>query len=77
MEYTEVSDCRMEQGSLRCDVNVSIRKKAMKSWYEGGNKNLNSLRKFKSLEWEQLRQQKRSVLHCLSKSFRKQGDGMT
>jgi len=25
LEYTGVSDCKMEQGSLRCDVNVSIR----------------------------------------------------
>lgn len=25
LEYTEVSDCKMEQGSLRCDVNVSVR----------------------------------------------------
>jgi len=26
LEYSEVSDCRMEQGSLRCDANISIRK---------------------------------------------------
>ena len=26
-EYIEVSDCKMEQGSLRADVNVSVRKK--------------------------------------------------
>ena len=25
LEYTEVSDCKMQEGSLRCDVNVSIR----------------------------------------------------
>lgn len=25
IEYTEVSDCKMEEGSLRCDANVSIR----------------------------------------------------
>jgi len=25
LEYTEVSDCNMEQGSLRCDANVSLR----------------------------------------------------
>ncbi|MDD4588043.1 MAG: Asp-tRNA(Asn)/Glu-tRNA(Gln) amidotransferase subunit GatB, partial [Heliobacteriaceae bacterium] len=25
LEYTEVSDCRMEQGRLRCDANVSLR----------------------------------------------------
>ncbi len=27
LEYIEVSDCKMEQGSLRADVNVSVRKK--------------------------------------------------
>ena len=26
-EYIEISDCKMEQGSLRADVNVSVRKK--------------------------------------------------
>ena len=25
MQYTEVSDCNMEEGSLRCDANISIR----------------------------------------------------
>ena len=25
LEYTEVSDCNMEEGSLRCDANVSVR----------------------------------------------------
>lgn len=25
LQYIEVSDCKMEQGSLRCDINVSIR----------------------------------------------------
>jgi len=25
LQYSEVSDCRMEQGSLRCDANISIR----------------------------------------------------
>ena len=25
LEYTEVSDCKMQEGSLRCDVNLSIR----------------------------------------------------
>src|SRR5579862_9121309 len=25
--YTEVSDCNMEEGSLRCDANVSVRKR--------------------------------------------------
>lgn len=25
LEYSDISDCRMEQGSLRCDANISIR----------------------------------------------------
>ena len=24
LEYIEVSDCKMEEGSLRCDVNVNV-----------------------------------------------------
>src|SRR5580698_1657728 len=27
LEYAEVSDCNMEEGSLRCDANVSVRRK--------------------------------------------------
>ncbi|NLH13948.1 MAG: Asp-tRNA(Asn)/Glu-tRNA(Gln) amidotransferase subunit GatB, partial [Firmicutes bacterium] len=27
LEYTGVSDCKMEEGSLRCDANVSLRKR--------------------------------------------------
>jgi len=27
LEYTEVSDCKMEEGSLRCDANISVRLK--------------------------------------------------
>ena len=27
LEYTEVSDCNMEEGSLRCDANVSVRRR--------------------------------------------------
>lgn len=27
LKYTGVSDCKMEQGSLRCDINISVRKK--------------------------------------------------
>jgi aspartyl-tRNA(Asn)/glutamyl-tRNA(Gln) amidotransferase subunit B len=58
LEYTEVSDCRMEQGSLRCDVNISIRKAGQK---ELGTKveikNLNSFKEIqKALEKEEKRQ---------------------
>ena len=27
LQYAEVSDCKMEEGSLRCDANVSLRPK--------------------------------------------------
>jgi len=30
LEYIEVSDCNMEEGSLRCDANVSVRPKGVK-----------------------------------------------
>lgn len=30
LEYTEVSDCKMQEGSLRCDVNISIRPEGQK-----------------------------------------------
>lgn len=31
LEYIEVSDCKMQEGSLRADVNVSVMKKEVKS----------------------------------------------
>lgn len=31
LEYIEVSDCKMQEGSLRADVNVSVRKKVKKN----------------------------------------------
>lgn len=30
LKYIDISDCRMQEGSLRCDVNVSVRKKGTK-----------------------------------------------
>jgi len=52
--YTEVSDCNMEEGSLRCDANVSVR---LRGTQEFGTKvevkNLNSFRFLqKALEYE-------------------------
>ncbi|ADL51755.1 Asp-tRNA(Asn)/Glu-tRNA(Gln) amidotransferase subunit GatB [Clostridium cellulovorans] len=58
LQYAEVSDCRMEQGSIRCDANISIRE-------VGSNvlntkvelKNINSFKELqKALEKEQKRQ---------------------
>ena len=45
LEYTEVSDCNMEEGSLRCDANVSVRLRgAQKLGTKAEVKNLNSFR---------------------------------
>jgi aspartyl-tRNA(Asn)/glutamyl-tRNA(Gln) amidotransferase subunit B len=45
LEYTEVSDCNMEEGSLRCDANVSVRLRgAEKLGTKAEVKNLNSFR---------------------------------
>ncbi len=58
LEYTGVSDCKMEEGSLRCDVNISIRKieeKELNTRVE--IKNLNSFREvFNALTMEEERQ---------------------
>jgi len=45
LEYTDVSDCNMEEGSLRCDANVSVRLRgAPKFGTKAEVKNLNSFR---------------------------------
>jgi aspartyl-tRNA(Asn)/glutamyl-tRNA(Gln) amidotransferase subunit B len=45
LEYTEASDCNMEEGSLRCDANVSVRLRgAEKFGTKVEMKNLNSFR---------------------------------
>ncbi len=58
MKYLDVSDCNMEEGSLRCDVNVSIRPKGTTTLGEKVEvKNLNSFKAVKlSLEHEIARQ---------------------
>ncbi len=58
LEYTEVSDCNMEQGSLRCDANVSVRLRgAPKFGTKAEVKNLNSFRYLThALEYEVERQ---------------------
>ena len=58
LEYTQVSDCNMEEGSLRCDANISIRPKGQKEFGTRTElKNLNSF-KFvqKAIEYEVERQ---------------------
>jgi aspartyl-tRNA(Asn)/glutamyl-tRNA(Gln) amidotransferase subunit B len=54
MLYTEVSDCNMEEGSLRCDANVSVRPRGSKEFGTKVEvKNLNSFRYLQhALEYE-------------------------
>jgi aspartyl-tRNA(Asn)/glutamyl-tRNA(Gln) amidotransferase subunit B len=56
--YTGVSDCNMEEGSLRCDANVSLRKRGeTKLGVKAEIKNVNSFRYVRqALEYEVLRQ---------------------
>lgn len=60
MQYLDVSDCNMEEGSLRCDVNISIKEEG--SAQPGTKveiKNLNSFRAVKmAIEFEINRQSK-------------------
>ncbi len=54
LEYAQVSDCNMEEGSLRCDANVSVRPRgAEKFGTKTEVKNLNSFRYLqRALEYE-------------------------
>ncbi|MDO4733234.1 MAG: Asp-tRNA(Asn)/Glu-tRNA(Gln) amidotransferase subunit GatB [Bacillota bacterium] len=58
LEYADVSDVKMEQGSLRCDVNISIRpENSDKLGVKVELKNLNSFRAmYKAIEHEFKRQ---------------------
>lgn len=58
LEYTEVSDCKMEEGSLRCDANVSVRPFGQKEFGTRTElKNMNSFKALqKALEYEVERQ---------------------
>lgn len=60
LEYICVSDCNMEEGSLRCDANVSIRPKSQKELgVKTEIKNMNSFRAVeKALEYEIKRHKK-------------------
>ncbi|OQB16116.1 MAG: Aspartyl/glutamyl-tRNA(Asn/Gln) amidotransferase subunit B [Firmicutes bacterium ADurb.Bin193] len=57
LEYTDVSDCRMEQGSLRCDVNISVRPEGATEYGTRTEmKNLNSFRSaVRAIEYESKR----------------------
>ncbi len=56
--YTAVSDCKMEEGSLRCDANISLRQHGeLRLGKKVEIKNMNSFRSvFKGLEYEKNRQ---------------------
>ena len=58
LEYIEVSDCKMQEGSLRADVNVSVRKKGeTKFGTRTEMKNMNSFRSIvRAIEYEAGRQ---------------------
>ncbi len=58
LEYIEVSDCKMQEGSLRADVNVSIRKKGQAEYGTRTEmKNMNSFRSIvRGIEYEIERQ---------------------
>ncbi|MDQ0254051.1 aspartyl-tRNA(Asn)/glutamyl-tRNA(Gln) amidotransferase subunit B [Evansella vedderi] len=58
MQYIEVSDCKMEEGSLRCDANISLRPVGQKEF--GTKTELKNLNSFayvqKGLAFEEVRQ---------------------
>ncbi len=58
LRYANVSDCKMEEGSLRCDANISLMPKgATKFGTRSEIKNMNSFKAVqKALEYEALRQ---------------------
>ena len=58
LQYIVISDCRMEEGSLRCDANVSVRPVGQKELGTKAEiKNINSFKGVeKAIEYEALRQ---------------------
>ena len=58
LEYIEVSDCKMQEGSFRADVNVSVRKKGASEYGTRTEmKNMNSFRAItRAIEYESERQ---------------------
>lgn len=58
MKYIGISDCKMQEGSMRCDVNVSVRKHGAKEFGTRAEiKNMNSFTNMaKAIEYEMNRQ---------------------
>ena len=48
LRYAEISDCNMEEGSLRCDANISIRPKGAKEL--GTKTEIKNMNSFKAVE---------------------------
>jgi aspartyl-tRNA(Asn)/glutamyl-tRNA(Gln) amidotransferase subunit B len=59
MEHLEISDCKMEEGSLRCDANISLRPPGEEQFgVKTEVKNMNSFRAlYRALEYEIERQE--------------------
>ena len=58
LQYIDVSDCKMQEGSMRCDINISVRPEGQKEFgTRTETKNVNSLRAaVRSMEYETKRQ---------------------
>ncbi len=58
LQYIDISDCKMEQGSIRCDVNVSVRPKGAKEFGKRVEmKNVNSFSgAMRAIDYESQRQ---------------------
>lgn len=57
LQYVEVSDCKMQEGSFRADVNVSVHKKGMPFGTRTEMKNMNSFKSIsRAIEYEKNRQ---------------------
>lgn len=58
MRYIGISDCRMQEGSMRCDVNISVRPEGSeKLGTRTEIKNMNSISNImKAMEYEYERQ---------------------
>jgi aspartyl-tRNA(Asn)/glutamyl-tRNA(Gln) amidotransferase subunit B len=59
MEHLEISDCKMEEGSLRCDANISLRPQGSTAFgVKAEVKNMNSFRAlYRALDYEIKRQE--------------------
>jgi aspartyl-tRNA(Asn)/glutamyl-tRNA(Gln) amidotransferase subunit B len=59
LEYAEISDCKMEEGSLRCDANISVRPMGQKTLNTKVEiKNMNS---FKEIHKALIKEEKRQM----------------